>query len=622
LDSNLRYLRVNQRFSELTGKPASFFVGKTVHEVSPPSVAKTRKLFRRLVATGESIRDIEYLRDTGTTPGVERSWLAHWSPIKDAQGRVVAANIAFEESTERKRAEVERDQLVETLGAERRRLAALIEQMPAGLIIVDAKAGKVLLTNEEAARIIGQPLAETMPKVRNEEWKTMRPDGSRMPEKEFPIWRAINRGTVTTGAELMLYRPDGTLISLSVNAAPIRDAQGRIVAGAATFYDVSAQRETLRALRESEEKFRKIAENSPLGLGIYNTSGQILFLNRKLLQIIGWRLRDVPDLKTWFPKIYPDAQYRREVEETWSGDIRRVQRGELLHSPVREYRLTSRNGREKICEVTFALGQDLTYAVFNEVTERKRAEAEVLRLNEHLEERVAERTGQLDAANRELRREIGERLRLQSQLLDISEREQRRLGQDLHDELGQQLAGLGMMVAVLERELRREGHPRAEVVAEFGEMLRLAVTSTRDLVKGFYPVVLEQGGLLLALKDLAGRTEALTGVRFHVGHRPSFQHEEPAAIHLYRIAQEAVSNALKHAAPREIRIELTAHRGVSILRIVNDGKKFKAPKTNNRGFGLHIMEYRARLIGAEVQVRSGPEGGCEVSCALVGKRIE
>lgn len=741
MDADLRYLRVNRRFVELTGQPLSKYLGKTLAEVDPAVLAQTRRLYRQLVATGLPIHDIEYLRDDRTRPGTERSWVAHWFPIKDAQGRVIAVNIAFVESTERKRAEAERDKLIETLDAERARLTTVLEQMPAGVIIVEAPSGRSLFGNKESSRIFRHPFRPAEEIAQYGHWKLYRPDGSALPEVEYPLARAVLHGETVTGEELLIERGDGTRGVISANAAPVRDRRRKIVAAVVTFFDITVQRETLDALRESESKFRKIAENSPFGLGAYTSDGRITFMNRKLTEIVGYRSRDVPLLNDWFRQAYPDARYRREVETQWAADIARVEGGKLPHSPVREYRFVCRGGEVKTLEITFALGLGVTYAMFNDVTERKdaekalheatefmsgllecaplpiyvrdaghryrlvnrewervfgmergevigrsieevlprglaralsaanrkvlaggravsveesisfpegrhtfhtvkfplrnsarkvdavggisidmteriRAQEEVLRLNEELEKRVIARTQELAVANRELRRENTERVRLERELTETSEREQRRLGEGLHDELGQQLTGLGMMVSAFEQQLSAAGYPHAKVAAEIGEILRNAVASTRDLAKGFYPILLEQGGLLEALQDLAHRTRSVAGVPCIVRRLAGFRFRKESAIHIYRIAQEAVSNALRHGNPREIKILLTTHRGQSVLRIVNDGRDFKPPAVENRSMGMHLMRYRARFIGADVSVGRGPQGGCEVVCTL------
>lgn len=614
LDADLRHVRLNQRFTELTGLPPEFYLGRTVREIAPKAWRKCRALFRQIAATGQPIRDIEFLRDTSS--GRERAWVAHWFPIKDARGRVVGVNVAFEDCTERKRAEAERDDLFEALDGERRKLAAVLEQLPVGVVIADAPSGRIVLANEASARMMRIPVPASGSVVDYRQWKVFTLHGRRLQPRQYPLLRAIRAGVTVSGEEIMVERGDGTRGAIMVNAAPIRDARGRIVAGAVAFSDITAQREMLDALRESEVRFRRIAENSPFGLGMNDAEGRIVYMNPKLTEITGYRPRDLPRIEDWFCRAYPEPGYRRQVQAMWAADVEDVRRGKIPHSPVREYRLACGDGSVKICEITFALGKDVTYAMFNDVTARKRVEGEILLLNAKLEDRVAERTKQLAAANEGLRKEIAERQRLQSQVIAVSEREQRRLGEGLHDMLGQELTGLGLRLSLLERELRAEGHDGAEVVEQVGTMLREAVQTARDLSRQFYPVALDQGGLILALRHFAASTEAVSGVRCQVRHRPSFHFPPDAAIHLFRIAQEAVTNALKHAAPRRICIELTTRRRRPVLRILNDGRGYRAPRKVGGGLGMHIVRHRADLIGAEVTVTRGERGGCVLECTL------
>ena len=254
--------------------------------------------------------------------------------------------------------------------------------------------------------------------------------------------------------------------------------------------------------------------------------------------------------------------------------------------------------------------------VVEDVTERKRVEEELAELNVDLEERVNQRTQELNTANRGLRQEIVERRRLEAEIVAITERVQSRIGQDLHDDLGQQLSALGMLASAIERDLRREMHPKVESVGRLNQMIRQAINTTRGLAKGLYPIELEKGGFIIAVEELARVTQTLSGVECTVRGKATFPLGETAAIHLYRIAQEAVNNALKHAAPTHIIIDCTTITGVPTLTITNDGLPFKKPRSRRMGLGLHILEYRAGLLGAEITISPGPDGGCKMMCSL------
>ncbi len=232
-----------------------------------------------------------------------------------------------------------------------------------------------------------------------------------------------------------------------------------------------------------------------------------------------------------------------------------------------------------------------------------------------LEAMVKERTRELLDANDQLRREIEIRNQLQDQLMRASEMEQRRIGQDLHDSLSQQLGGILFMGQVLHDKLSRAGRAEAQDIEKLIGHLQNALTHTRDLAKGLYPT-LGQGGLAAALRELAVAVGELFAVEVTVDAAAGVDTaDEGVTIHVYRIVQEALNNAIRHGKAGRAVIRLFRERGVPVLTVSDNGVGFPE-KPNRKGMGLNIMEYRASLIGASLAVASQRRGGAVVKCAF------
>jgi len=227
-----------------------------------------------------------------------------------------------------------------------------------------------------------------------------------------------------------------------------------------------------------------------------------------------------------------------------------------------------------------------------------------------------------DAAGRPLRltgahTDITERKQLEQEILRISDREQWRIGQDLHDGLGQQLTALELMCQSLKADVAEARPDLAAQVERLGRGLREAVAQTRSLAHGLTPFMLDAAGLPAALAELAQRTAALGRAKCRfVCPVPVALHDREAAAHLYRITQEAVGNALKHSGADEIVVSLTSREGVVRLEIADDGRGLPKTKKPGQGIGLQVMQHRANAIGAELTVESKRGQGVRVSCLL------
>ncbi|MFL6589994.1 MAG: sensor histidine kinase [Chthoniobacterales bacterium] len=208
--------------------------------------------------------------------------------------------------------------------------------------------------------------------------------------------------------------------------------------------------------------------------------------------------------------------------------------------------------------------------------------------------------------------------RLEKEIVHASEAERRRVGRDLHDGICQYLAGIGCAASSLASELRHNGAQISAARAdEIGDLLKDAVIQTRDLARGLVPVEMEQAGLPSTLQQLANSVSRLQKINceFVLGAAVPLCSGQ-AGLHLYRIAQEAVANAIRHGRATEIEIYLTESDGISWLRISDNGCGITAESPKSNGMGLKIMDYRARLIAGSITIERVAAGGTEVTCSF------
>ena len=216
-------------------------------------------------------------------------------------------------------------------------------------------------------------------------------------------------------------------------------------------------------------------------------------------------------------------------------------------------------------------------------------------------------------------RDVTEHRRLEKEILEISTREQRRLGHDLHDGVCQQLAGIGFLSHILADKLGEQSRPEAAEAQNISKLLTQANKQTRGVARGLFPVRLEENGLFSALEELTQDMGAFFNTRceFHCDGRVVIR-DPTVSLHLYYIAQEAILNAVKHGHARWIEVRLAAAGGDGgLLTIRNDGAALTSLSSESRGMGIRIMKYRARMIGATVLIQPSANGGTEVLCQFI-----
>jgi len=236
--------------------------------------------------------------------------------------------------------------------------------------------------------------------------------------------------------------------------------------------------------------------------------------------------------------------------------------------------------------------------------------AKLRSLHAELEERVKQRTAALTA-------EMAERERLTNELLTISEHERRRIGQDLHDSVCQHFTATALATQVLEEKLAAQSLQEAIDAGHIVALIEHGITLARNSSRGLYPVELEAEGLMAALRELAAHVSE----QFKIDCRVECDqlvpvHDIATATHLYRIAQESISNAVKHGKAHCIVIKLSRPDARTILSIVDDGVGIPEPQPQTSGMGLRIMTHRASIINGTLAVRRAATHGTEITCIL------
>jgi PAS domain S-box-containing protein len=238
------------------------------------------------------------------------------------------------------------------------------------------------------------------------------------------------------------------------------------------------------------------------------------------------------------------------------------------------------------------------------------------RIRLEISTRLIEREGR-QAEIEGVARDVTEHRRLEKEVLEISTREQHRIGHDLHDGICQQLAGICFLSEILFKKLDQAKHPETEAAKKLTGLVNAVNKETRGVARGLFPVRLEENGLFSALEELAKNTGAFFNTRCEFFHDSMVTiRDHIVAQQLYYIAQESILNAVKHGKASLIQIFLKDGADHCSLIVRDNGRGLPASFSENTGMGLRIMNYRARLISATLQVSNRQEGGVEVLCQL------
>jgi PAS domain S-box-containing protein len=525
-------------------------------------------------------------------PGGELRWMEHrCHPLFDAQGRFLGRRGSVRDITRAKQTE-----------AALLRAQMVLDRI-GDMAFWVARDGRFSYVNDALCRTLGYARGELL-------GMTVFDCDIELVAGEWDArWLDIaRRGAVVFETHLKTRQGRRFPVEISVNCVEVDGSQFHC--GFAR--DVTDRKAAQEEVRASEERFRAMAETVPDVLFTLRPDGWCDYVNRRAHELFGVEPRSLEGYM-WARIVHPD-----DVDAATALLMRSVRSGAPM---TQEFRVRVADGSyrwlvSRMNPIRDPGGQILRWlGTAVDIDEQKRAQDALQKASVQLEQRVRERTAEMEAANAALRDEIAERRRLESEILRISEMEQRRIGQDLHDGLCQQLAGIAYLADSLpsgpEQDLR--GAPRK--VRRVRDLLHQALAEAREVARGLSPLKVEAQGLMSALKDLASATRRNHGVRCRlICSRPVLVEDVARATHLYRIAQEAVHNAIRHGRAKSIRIALAASDGLVRLRIEDDGRGVRRSARQGKGMGLASMTSRARSLGGRFDIRNRAEGGVSVSC--------
>ena len=381
--------------------------------------------------------------------------------------------------------------------------------------------------------------------------------------------------------------------------------------------DLSERKRAEEALRAKEAELEAIINRTPFMLTRCSRDLRYQFVSRAYAEMLGRTPEEIAGK--------PIVEIMGKVGlKTVSPHIERVLKG---HTVEYEMEVSFRGVRAPWLHSVYTPDRDAKgnvvgwFASITNITRRKSAELALQESKELLEARVRERTQELDAAITELRNEIERRKGLEGEILAVSDREQQRLGQELHDGICQHLTAVAFMARSV--ALRLKNHRVIEVsdIEKIAQLVNQAASDMRDLSRALHQSDVDAAKLADALQDLVDREIWKVPCRLEV--KPSFHIEDDAAAaQLYRIAREAVINANKHAQAREIVIRLERLPRGMVLRVTDDGVGCSNGPKLAPGLGFHIMNYRAQVMGGRLDIESPKRGGTRVSCYLPTKALQ
>ncbi|MEY2547750.1 MAG: two-component system, chemotaxis family, CheB/CheR fusion protein [Verrucomicrobiota bacterium] len=429
--------------------------------------------------------------------------------------------------------------------------------------------------------------------------------------------RALAKGEVFD-AEYRLRRKDGAYRWFIGRNVPLRH-KGEVLSWFGTATDIEDLKQAEAALRESEERFRLLVEGAKdYAMFLLDVENQITFWSEGAERVLGWTEEEA---------IGQSGAIIFTEEDKAKGAVEHELATALSDGSALDRRWHLRKDRSRLWTDGIMMrlddesGQLRGFAkIARDATEQQRADAALRHARDEMEQRVLERTRDLVTMNTELEQTMAQRQQLERELLEISEREKRRIGEDLHDLVCQELSATALYLKSNAKKLAKENSTASAALDEAAQTVNRNVGVARDLARGLQAVELNAAGLKNALRDLAAQACEATAIKCHFKCARGVRvPDDTAALHLYRVAQEAVTNAVKHSGAKNVLISLDRDSDHICVSVQDDGKGF-VPRKRAKGLGLHMMRYRANALGGELKIERRRTGGMDITCVIPTRR--
>ena len=562
---------------ELAGKPIVEIVGEEGMETLHPYIKR--------VLAGETVtyESMVSFKDVGP-----RFLHAVYVPDKSESGDVVGWIASIIDITERRKGEEAAQRLAAVVQSSH---DAIATKTLDGIITGWNKSAERIF-GYKAKEIVGKSILTVIPKERHPE--------------ETAILTRIRRGESIEHYETVRQRKDGRLIDVSLTISPVKDAKGKIVGVSKIARDITKQKKAERLLAEQA----RLLDLSNEAILVRDRDDQITYWNHGAEELYGYSASEALGkithklLKTEHSEPLDQIHNKLERNGRWSG--------ELVHR--------RKNGATVVVMSHWALDRDRSgkaaaiLETNTDITVRKQAEIALQRSKMMLEKLVLQRTRALRTANSELENEIRRRQGLEGQILEISDREQEKLGQELHDGLCQQLTAIGFLARATALRLKDHRAVQVEELEKIAQLINGSVMDARNIARDLHKEEIEAAEFTEALRDLVDRKIWKISCRLDLKTKIDIE-DDTVASQLYRVLREAILNANKHARATQVVLQVKRVRDELVFTVTDNGIGFTS-KTKGHGLGFHIMKYRAESIGARLRMESLAKGGARVTCSV------